>query len=649
MRKRTTKTSKRGVRMLAADFETTVYDGQEDTEVWASAVAEVGVDAEGLVFHSLPETLDFVESLACDVVLYYHNLKFDGSFFLDYFMRRPEFVHATIKEGEEIIGLKKPKQLKDHEFTYSISSLGQWYTFSYKINNHLIQLRDSVKLIPFSLEAAGKAFNTVHRKLDMDYVGYRYAGCPIYPKEKEYILNDVYVLREVLEFMFSEGHKKLTVGSCCMSEFRASIAELTGSRFTYKKLFPNLYDYSLDGCYGHSNADSYIRASYRGGWTYLVPEKAGKTFYCGTTADVNSLYPSVMHSESGNFYPVGLPNFWSGDFIPEEANRPDRYYYLRINTRFYLKEGMLPTVQIKKDHRYIAKEWLRSSDVYLSGEVIDRPAVTLTMSVVDYRLFTEHYELIDPKIIDGCWFYAQRGIFDMYIDKYKEIKVNSTGAMRTLAKLFLVNLNGKMGASDDSSQKVAELVDGQIRFSYVEGHEKQPGYIPIGAAITSYARAFTIRAAQKNYHGPNARGFIYADTDSLHADLYPEEFIGLPVDDNAFNHWKLEVSWVMGRFIRQKCYIEYITHENQKECLPYYNVRASGMKKRAAELFIASITGVDPPKLTDDERDFLYDSTGKRICRTIEDFSPGLEVPGNLKLKRITGGCILSQNKFKMR
>ena len=58
---------------------------------------------------------------------------------------------------------------------------------------------------------------------------------------------------------------------------------------------------------------------------------------------------------------------------------------------------------------------------------------------------------------------------------------------------------------------------------------KKPGYIPVGSAITSYARNFTIRAAQMNYFGKDKPGFIYADTDSIHCNIAWHEVSGVKI------------------------------------------------------------------------------------------------------------------------
>lgn len=67
------------------DFETTVYKGQDHTEVWASASVELFTE-DVHIFHSIDEQFDYFIGLNQNVVAYYHNLKFDGTFWLDFLL-----------------------------------------------------------------------------------------------------------------------------------------------------------------------------------------------------------------------------------------------------------------------------------------------------------------------------------------------------------------------------------------------------------------------------------------------------------------------------------------------------------------------------------------------------------------------------------
>lgn len=422
-----------------------------------------------------------------------------------------------------------------------------------------------------------------------------------------------------------------------------------------------MYDIPLDkSLYGAENVGEYLRRSYRGGWCYLVKGKENKVTTNGTTADVNSLYPSMMSSESGNRYPVGKPKFWSGNYIPDKALLPNKYFFIRIRTRFYIKKNKLPFIQIKNSFLYKGTEALETSDVFnhRTGEYcqfyIDKngnkipTTVTLTLTMIDYYLLLEHYELADFEILDGCYFASEIGLFDEYIEKYKQLKLTSKGALRELAKLFLNNLYGKLASSTDSSFKVAYVKDdGAIGFLPVIENGKKAGYIPCGSAITSYARNFTIRAAQLNYHGLNNRGFIYADTDSIHCDLEPNEIVGIKVHDKDFCCWKLESQWDTAIFTRQKTYIEHVTHEDMEEIdKPYYNIKCAGMPKKCKDLFELSMNGYEEKEndnYTEEEKEFL------KVKRTLEDFKIGLCVPSKLRPKRIKGGILLVNTTYEMR
>lgn len=637
---------------LVGDFETTVYEGQTDTQVWASALVEMFTE-DVQVLHSIDETWEYLKSLKCDLVVYYHNLKFDGSFWLDYLLIHEGYKQALI-DTEKGKRFARNKEMRPGEISYSIAALGQWYRISVKVyDKQVIEFRDSLKLLPFSVKKIGKSFGTKHKKLDMEYTGFRYPGCTITEEEKHYISNDVLVVKEALEIMFTEGHQKLTIGSCCLAEYKKSVG-----RKQYENYFPDLYQIPLPKEYGCDNAGSYIRKSYRGGWCYLVEGKEAQIKKQGTTADVNSLYPSMMSSQSGNRYPIGEPSFWKGNLIPDEAIEGDRFYFVRFRTRFYIKKDMLPFIQIKGNWLYNGTEMLKSSDIlndddgkyypcYYVGNKLEQAIVELTMTCTDFELFKKHYELVDFQILDGCYFESKIGIFDTYIEKYKQIKVTSKGAKRELAKLFLNNLYGKMASSPESNFKVAEVrEDRTIGFSVVQANDKKPGYIAVGSAITSYARCFTITAAQKNYYGVNERGFIYADTDSIHCDLKPEEIKGVQVHPTAFCCWKLESCWDEGYFIRQKTYVEHITHEDCEPIdHPYYNVKCAGMPENCKNLFLKSMDGCSEEELKEypeDEQDFL------KTKRSLNDFNIGLKIPGKLRPKRIRGGVLLVTTTYEM-
>lgn len=647
----------RKYRYFACDFETTVYENQDHTEVWAAGISELFTDRVE-VFHSIVDFFDYLKSENSNIIAYFHNLKFDGNFILSYLIKDLGFSQSIIPTNDEATEFYKTPttKMENNSVSYNISDMGQWYTITVKLNNRIIEFRDSLKLLPFTLKRIGESFGTKHKKLEMEYKGYRYAGCEITDEEISYIKNDVYVLKEALEIMFSEGHDKLTIGACCLSEFKNII-----TKELYDEIFPDVYEMPLDSSiFGTETIGDYIRKAYRGGWCYLVKGKENKIFTNGTTADVNSLYPSMMHSQSGNIYPIGTPIFWEGNYVPEEAIGNNKYFFVTIRTRFYIKPNYLPFIQIKNNLQYRSNESLETSDYYDKktgkyytktvdpfGNISDTK-LTITMTQTDYILFLEHYNTVDFEILHGCYFNAYSGIFDDYIDKYKQIKTTTKGAKRELAKLFLNNLYGKMAASKDSSYKYAFVKeDKSLGFQSVISKDKTPGYIPVGAAITSYARNFTIRAAQANYHGKNKRGFIYADTDSIHCDLKPEEIKGIKVHPTDFCAWKLESGWDKAIFARQKTYIEHITIEDGNTIeKPYNNIKCAGMPDKCKILLNYSLTGTKPENIEDytiPEQIFLQEK------RSYEDFKLGLIVPGKLRPVRINGGVLLVDTTYEMR
>lgn len=622
-----------------ADFETTVYKNQTFTEVWAAGLCELETE-HCYIVNSLEKWLHIVFNMKQNMKIWFHNLKFDGSFILDFLLKNG-YKQAFLKDAKGHEYFKDDKKLRHKEFSYLISDKGVFYLITIRWKKFLIKIYDSFKLIPFSLSQAGKAFDVKHKKLDFDeYTGKRYAGWEITEKEREYLKNDLLCLKECLEYMFDKGHNKMTIGSNCMSDFKKDY-----DKQLWNAMFPQLYDEKLDeNVYGKPTVGHYINKSYRGAWCYVKEDIAGKIQFNGCTVDANSLYPSVMLK---NKFPIGHPTFF-GKEIPDFKNKDELYFFVRFKCRFKLKENHLPFIQIKYDLRYDGREMLKDNLVRekKTGRIIENPLITFTMTETDFYRFFDFYEVSDFEILDGCYFKAVFHLFDRYIGFYGEQKRTATDpALRTLAKLFLNNLYGKFATYIDSSFKVCVLKDDKITFRTVTEMEKDGGYIAIGSAITSYARDETIRLAQKNI-----KYFCYADTDSLHCNCSEDELIDIPIHDTDFGFWKVENHWCRGLFHRPKSYVETVLDDAGIE---QYFVTCAGMGKKAKEIFKLSLmerdgtieedTGFNFKEFSFEEMSYI------RQGHILTDFTGGLLVQGNLKAKRIIGGIVLEEQEFILR
>ena len=114
---------KKQMKYMVGDFETTVYEGQTYTEVWASAVIELGSE-DVQIHHSIRETYDYLYNLKQNICIYYHNLKFDGSFWLSFLLTDLKYeqkIYVNPKNENDVHFLKE-KDLTPKSFVYSISS-----------------------------------------------------------------------------------------------------------------------------------------------------------------------------------------------------------------------------------------------------------------------------------------------------------------------------------------------------------------------------------------------------------------------------------------------------------------------------------------------------------------------------------------------
>ena len=108
-----------------ADFETTVYPGQESTEVWAAGITEIGdLNPDNVtIFNSIDEFMTSFKRLGflkwSSVDIYFHNLKFDGSFILNWLLKHKH--HALVMSDADIY-FPKTKHMYSGSFKYLCSN-----------------------------------------------------------------------------------------------------------------------------------------------------------------------------------------------------------------------------------------------------------------------------------------------------------------------------------------------------------------------------------------------------------------------------------------------------------------------------------------------------------------------------------------------
>lgn len=514
--------------LFTADFETTT--DPLDCRVWACGICSIDETHSFKYGNSLEWFIGFAENNPGST-FYFHNLKFDGEFILCYLFEHG-YKHVTDR-----------KKLKTKTFTTLISDKGQFYSLEICFNKdedktEKITIYDSLKILPFSVEAIAKGFNLPISKLEIDYDEKRERGHMLTPQEINYLRNDVEIMSRALLTLFNQDLRQMTQGSNALYDYK----KIVGKK-NFSKWFP-IPDYDFD-----------IRQSYKGGFTYCDPRRQGQDIGAGIVLDVNSLYPSVMYYQR---LPYGEGIFFEGKYEPDKLYN---LYVQMFTCQFELKENYIPTIQLKNNLSFMPTAYLSSSE---------DEEVTMCLTSVDLELFFEHYHVYNITWHSGWKFKSTTGLFKEYIDKWNAVKMESTlngnKSMRTLAKLMLNALYGKFALNPNVQSKIPYYDNGIIKYALGEKETRNPIYIPVGTFITAWARHKTITSAQKVYDR-----FLYADTDSLHL-IGTEIPKGLEIDPVKLGAWKHESTFTRARFVRQKTYIEEIDGE--------LNITCAGMPSR---------------------------------------------------------------------
>lgn len=422
-------------------------------------------------------------------IVYFHNLKADASFIVDYCLKN------------------------SIPFETLIDDMGLWYTV--KINN--VELRDSLKIWNMSLNSLAKSFKLSTLKGEMNYTVKRLPNHKLTESEQLYFDKDILILAYIMDFTIKIGLTKLTSASCSANHlikrlkekpYIGTLTEFEKREFFYNRDFKKLT--LLDNFKLLPHQEDFCRKAYKGGICQVNNDYVGKTINelitCGDTV---SMYP---HKMDKMLLPYGCPDYFK-DEIPKDC----KLAILRIHIKLDgLKRNKISFLQLRGNCRFANTEFIEKTDlieeIYLTN--------------IEYDLIFETFNIGYIKIIDGYAFKGAYGMFHEFINDcmfLKEEIGKRNPAVKMVGKLLANASYGKFAQRKESlitktvldengiiKMKSEEDEEGNI---IIEEIKRALPYIPIAVFITAYSRVQLTKAINDVY---GKKRFLYCDTDSIY-------------------------------------------------------------------------------------------------------------------------------------
>lgn len=510
---------------FVSDFETTserYYKKYGYTRVWLWSICdmEANIVKDGTDIESFFST---IRKMRC-ATIYFHNLKFDGSFIIDYALKLGFKFYDTLSKDI------------DKGISTVIDDMGAYYCIDIRFNKtNTIHFRDSLKLLPFKVAKIAKDFNLPILKEEIDYDKYE-----VNDKTLEYIHHDVKIVAMALKVVKEEGLTKLTTASSAYAMYTNT----------------SKYNESLDVILPDLPVDFLTewRQAYRGGRSQVNPLHQGKVLSNVKRFDINSMYPYIMHDME---LPYGMPKYLK----TKEDMGKYKFELYHIRIEFMANPKCLPSLLCK----------MNFSDIDSTYYTCSNGIIELWISNIDLDLVKRNYIVLSIEFIEGWGFHTTTLLFKDYVDYWYDRKNKDKGAKRIVDKLMLNSLYGKFGSNVMRAHKIPRIEDEVVVFSNSEMEESKHYYLPLAIAITSWGHKLNDDAI----HLTGVKNFVYCDTDSIHTlGTLPKDMI----DNHLLGKFKLEAIEDKCKYVRQKCYC---TYENGD-----YHITCAGMTDNLKEKFI---------------------------------------------------------------
>lgn len=551
---------------------------------------------------------------ALKMKIFIHNLAWDIEF-LKYWLLDNEYdyYNSKVKDKKKINEKHNPNTfniVENNNIVYSANVNMKPITVSYRkkiqkdfynIKQDLfceLELLDSVKIMPQKLEEIGKKVISIDEKFNKlgdtyDYDSVREEGHTLTEKEKMYLYNDVYILKEFIKQVYLPLNTKQTTASGIA--FESFIVGKYGDDKPYKQFledYPDLYDFKYIW--------DFIKKSYVGGWTQANSYFKGKHLknINGTSIDINSSYPSNIKDKP---LPYGIPTLHDGYVTcsNKELN------LLRIGfNQFYNKHennyiGVIQCQSINsKIFNCIGTEYIHTNiidgkphgtngrsekyryELYIWEFELDN---ILENTIFEVGSGVFNYKGYDIDIIETLTFKSNIGHFGDVVQQLTDDKIRykkeGNKPLTNMSKTKMNSFYGKLASNPDREERKVIKKGNIVKSENTEIiYSSEKKYYPAFAScVTAWGRC-NLRSTlydlsidkEGNYHNV----VIYWDTDSLYTTLPIEvvkEKLGVyaeyDVEGNLIKilneDGKLD-PYILGKWDIEKTYKEFKTIGSKK-------------------------------------------------------------------------------------
>ena len=365
--------------------------------------------------------------------IYFHDLKFAGSYIL-YYLLEHKYKFEDMAKNENTF----QSIISENNVFYEIKI----HHKSYKRKVIKTTIYDTMKKFPFKIEKLAEMLNTTIN----DTADETFTIC-------------------MAAKNLNEGSLNLgTIGKDAVNQLTAFIGEKA-----YQRYFPNLT----------AEEDDFCREAYTSGYTGINESLRGKIVKNVYSFDENSAYAFNLLN---NVMPVGCPSIYTGE-------PPEGLFIHEFIANATVKAGKLPTFKKKGDSRFQENEYIKDTKgtVKLTMSTPDYRLFLENYDVEELNHIGGYAFKGKKGIFDNYvnYFYGLK------------LKNENNAALRKLFKAYLTHLAAAVGRKSATVNKIPYIdAFGLLRYLPRPQIATRGAYVPIAVFMNAYNRYDVIKTAE---------------------------------------------------------------------------------------------------------------------------------------------------------